>query len=58
MSKMILIWLILSAGISFGIMGFRQLSGKEQWQLTKIVAYATMCSLVAVVLLGILVVLF
>ena len=58
MSKMILIWLILSAGIGFGIMGFRQLSGKEQWQLTKIAVYATMCSLVAVVLLGILVVLF
>ena len=58
MSKMILIWLILSAAIAFGIMGFRQLSGQEQWQLTKILAYATMCSLVAVVLLGILVVLF
>ena len=58
MSKMILIWLLLSAGIGFGIMGFRQLSGKEQWQLTKITVYATMCSLVAVVLLGILVVLF
>ena len=58
MAKAILIWLILSAGIGFGIAGFRQLSGKEQWQLTKIAAYATMCSLVAVVLLGILVVLF
>jgi hypothetical protein len=58
MSKMILIWIILSVAIGFGIMGFRQLSGKEQWQLTKIAVYATMCSLVAVVLLGILVVLF
>jgi hypothetical protein len=58
MSKMILIWVILSVAIGFGITGFRQLSGKEQWQLTKIAVYATMCSLVAVVLLGILVVLF
>jgi hypothetical protein len=58
MSKMMLIWVILSVAIAFGIMGFRQLSGKEQWQLTKIVGYATMCSLVAVVLLGIMVVLF
>jgi hypothetical protein len=58
MSKMILIWIILSVAVGFGIMGFRQLSGKEQWQLTKIAVYATMCSLVAVVLLGILVVLF
>jgi hypothetical protein len=55
---MILIWLMLSVAIGFGIMAWRQLSGKEQWQLTKLVGYATMCSLVAVVLLGILVVLF
>jgi hypothetical protein len=55
---MIAIWLILSVAIGFGIMAWRQLSGKEQWQLTKLFAYATMCSLVAVVLLGIIVVLF
>ena len=58
MIKMISLWLLLSVGIAYGIMGVRQLSGREQWQLTKILAYATMCSLVAVVLLGILVVLF
>lgn len=58
MSRMILIWLILSVAIGFGIMAWRQLNGKEQWQLTKLVGYATMCSLVAVVLLGIMVVLF
>jgi hypothetical protein len=58
MIKMFTMWLILSAAIGFGIMAWRQLSGKEQWQLTKLVGYATMCSLVAVVLLGIMVVLF
>ena len=58
MSRMILMWLLLSGAIAFGIMAWRQLSGKEQWQLTKLVGYATMCSLVAVVLLGIMVVLF
>ena len=58
MSRMILIWLILSVLIGLGIVGFRALSGKEKWQLTKILFFATMCSLVAVVLLGILVVLF
>ena len=52
MSRMILIWLILSVAIGFGIMAWRQLSGKEQWQLTKLVVYATMCSLAAVVLLA------
>jgi hypothetical protein len=58
MIKMFTMWLILSVAIGFGIMAWRQLSGKEQWQLTKLVGYATMCSLVAVVLLGIMVVLF
>lgn len=58
MIRMIAFWLMLSAAIAFGIMAWRQMSGKEQWQLTKIIAYATMCSLVAVVLLGFLVVLF
>jgi hypothetical protein len=58
MIRMILMWLLLSGAIGIGIAAFRQLSGKEQWQLTKYIAYATMCSLVAVVLLGIMVVLF
>ena len=58
MAKIVLMWVLLSALIGFGIMSFRQLSGKEQWQLTKLAAYATMCSLVAVVLLGIIVVVF
>jgi hypothetical protein len=51
-------WVLLSAIIGIGIHTFRQLGGKEQWQLTKLAAYATMCSLVAVVLLGIIVVVF
>jgi hypothetical protein len=58
MIKMFTMWLILSAAIGFGIMAVRQMSGKEQWQLTKLLAYATMCSLVAVVLLAGLVVVF
>jgi len=58
MIRVILIWLMLSVAVGAGITAFRSLSGSEKWELTKIVAYATMCSLVAVVLLGILVVLF
>ena len=58
MIRMILMWLLLSGAIGIGIAAFRQLSGKEQWQLTKLLAYATMCSLVAVVLLAGLVVVF
>ncbi len=58
MPRMILIWLILSIAIGAGIASWRSLAGKEQWQLTKYIAYATMCSLVAVVLLAGLVVFF
>ena len=58
MARMILMWLLLSGAIGFGIAAFRQLSGKEQWQLTKLLAYATMCGLVAVVLLAFLVLMF
>ena len=58
MIKMFTMWLILSAAVGFSIMAVRQMSGKEQWQLTKLLAYATMCSLIAVVLLGALVVVF
>ena len=58
MARMILVWFILSVAIGAGIAAWRQLSGKEQWQLTKYIAYATMCSLIAVVLLGALVVVF
>jgi hypothetical protein len=55
---MILIWLVLSVAIGFGISAWRSLAGKEQWQLTKYIAYATMCSLLAVVVLAGLVVFF
>ena len=58
MSRMILIWVILSVAIGAGIAAWRSMSGKEQWQLTKLFAYATMCSLLAVVVLAGLVVFF
>ena len=58
MIRMILMWVLLSGAIGIGIAAFRQLSGKEQWQLTKYIAYATMCGLVAVVLLAFLVLMF
>ena len=58
MLRMIVVWLILSVAIGAGIAAWRQLSGKEQWQLTKYAAYATMCSLVAVVALSFIVIMF
>ena len=58
MIRALLIWLIVSFAIGFGIAAWRRLTGKEQWQLTKYAVYATMCSLVAVVLLSFIVILF
>jgi hypothetical protein len=58
MIKIILAFLLLALGIGIGIAQWRAFNYLEKWQLTKVLAYATMCSLVAVVLLGIIVVLF
>ena len=58
MARMILVWFILTVAVGVGIAAWRQLSGKQQWQLTKTVAYATMCSLVAVFALSFFVLMF
>jgi hypothetical protein len=58
MIGLILAFIILTVLISIGISQFRGLNGQEKWQLTKILAYATMCSLLSITLLTALVVLF
>ena len=58
MARMLLAWAILSVLIYFGILTWREFSGKEKWQLTKTVSYAIVCSLLAVFALSIFVVLF
>lgn len=58
MFKMIVIWMLLSVALIAGIAGWRSLAGQEQWQLTKIIAFATLCSLVAVIVLSLVVVVF
>ncbi len=58
MFKMIVIWMLLSVALIAGIAGWRSLAGQEQWQLTKIIAFATLCSLVAVIVLSFVVVVF
>lgn len=58
MIKIILAFLLLSVGIGIGITAFRGMTGLQKLQLTKVVAYATMCSLVAVVVLSFVVVMF
>lgn len=56
--KMVIVWAMLAIVIGAIIAVWQTLTGKEKWQLTKYVAYATVCSLVAVVLLSFTVVLF
>jgi hypothetical protein len=58
MIRMILAWAILSVAIGAGVHFWRQATGKEKWQLSKTIAYAIMCSLVAVTLLTAFVILF
>lgn len=58
MIRMVFIWAILSVAIGLAIAGWQTLTGKEKWQLTKTAVYATVCSLVAVVLLSFIVILF
>lgn len=58
MIRMILAWVILSVIIGAGVHFWRQATGKEKWQLSKTIAYGTICSLVAVILLTTFVILF
>ncbi len=58
MIRVLLIWLILSFAIGFGIAGWHRLTDKAQWALTKYIAYATMCSALAGFFLSFIVVLF
>jgi len=58
MIKIILAFLLLSVAIGMVITAVQNLSGLEKWQLTKVVSYAIMCSLLATVLLVVTVVIF
>jgi hypothetical protein len=58
---MIKLWLffgLLFAAFYIGIPAFRQLNGKEKWNLTKTILYSMMCSLLALGSMILLVVLF
>ena len=58
MIRLWLIFAILFAGFYFGIPAFRNLSGKEKWDLTKTFVYSMMCSLLVVTVMVAIVVLF
>lgn len=58
MIRVLFLFLTLFVVFAIGIQVIRALSGKELWQLTKILAYATICSLLAVATMTALVVFF
>ncbi len=58
MIRMIGVWILLSVVIGVLVTLFREGTNKERWQLTKTVAFAIMCGLIASMLLGFIVVLF
>ena len=58
MIKITLAFLIAFVICYVGIKSFRDLTGKDKWALTKLLAYSTMCASTAIVLLVLVVVLF
>lgn len=58
MIRVFLAFAILAALIHFGIMGWRSMSGKERWSLTKSLGYSIIVALLAIVVMTFIVVLF
>lgn len=55
---MLLLFTVLSFAFGLAIAAWRRLTGQEQWQLTKLIAYSIMCMFFTVVLLTTIVILF
>ena len=58
MIKIAMIFAIVFFVIFFGIDLLRRLTGAEKWKLTKMVGYATLCSVITIAALSALVLLF
>ena len=58
MIRAVLGFVLLTAIFFFGIQALRQLSGKEQLQLLKLISYSILCSVMSAVVLTAIVVLF
>jgi len=58
MIRVILFFIILAALIHFGITGWRSLTGKERWSLTKTLGYSIIVSLLAIVVMMFIVLIF
>lgn len=58
MVRILGVWVLVSFIIGLLIVAWRAASGKERWELTKTVAFAILCGLVASVIMGFIYILF
>ena len=58
MIRLWLVFAILFAGFYFAIPAFREMNGKEKWDLTKTILFSLLCSILAVGVMVVIVVLF
>ena len=58
MSKIVISFLIVFVLFFFGILVLREMSGKERWALTKLVAYSILCTVLTTTALTFFVILF
>jgi hypothetical protein len=56
--KILLAFLVAFAIFYFGIAGFRNLTGKDQWALVKLLSYSFACAILAIGFLVALVIIF
>lgn len=58
MIRLWLVFAVLFAVFYFGIPAWRNLQGKEKWDLTKLFFFSIMCSLLAITAMVVMVILF
>lgn len=58
MARMIWVFVLVWSCVFFGIIAFRSLSGRQQWELVKALTYSAVCAIITLVLLMALVILF
>ena len=58
MARIVLAFLAVFSMFYFGIDAFRKMTGREKWDLTKLVAYSIMCAVLTIVVLALFVITF
>jgi hypothetical protein len=58
MIKIILAFLVVFGVCYFGIKGYRDLSGKDKWALTKLLGYSILVASLTIVVMTLIVILF